>query len=58
MPYAPYLFIQSGKMSPNHEGETGKGNISGVEVVLDCLVYVGMSCEYGEVAEGVFGVAR
>ena len=33
-------------MSPNHEGETGDGYISGVEMVLDKLVYIRISSEY------------
>lgn len=39
-------------MRPNHEGETGEGDISGVEVVLDGLAYVSIRCEYVGVTEG------
>jgi hypothetical protein len=42
MPYAFYLFVQSGKVSPNHERETGDGDVSGVDMVPDNLVYVGI----------------
>ncbi len=45
IPYAFYLLVQSGKVSPNHECETGDGNTSSVEMVFDNLVYVGISCE-------------
>lgn len=38
IPYAFYLFVQSGKVSPNHECETGDGDTPGVEMVFDKLV--------------------
>ena len=50
-PYILYLLIQSGKVSPNHEGETSDGNISADEIVLDMLVYVGISCKYARGGE-------
>lgn len=39
IPYAFYLVVQSGKVSPDHECETGDGDVSSVEMVLDELVY-------------------
>jgi len=44
-PYILCLQVQSGKMSPYHKGKTGNGNVSGVEVVFDMLLYVDISCE-------------
>ena len=43
-------------MSPNHEGETGDGDVSSVEVVFDNLVYVTINGEYA--GGGFFGSAR
>lgn len=45
-PNVPYLLIQSRKMSPDHKGQTGDCNISGIQVILDILVYVVISFVY------------
>lgn len=45
IPYALYLLVQSGKVSPNHECETGDGDISSVDMVFNNLAYVGIICE-------------
>jgi len=47
----PYIFcflIQSGKVRPNHKSETSDGDVSSVAVVLNILVYMGISisCKY------------
>jgi hypothetical protein len=34
-------------MSPNHKSETGDGDVSGIKVILDILVYVGISFDAG-----------
>lgn len=47
-PNVPYLIIQSGKMSPDHKGQTGDCDISGIQVIFDILVYVGISFVYAE----------
>ena len=44
IPYAPHLFVQSRKVSPNHESETRDGDTSGIEMVLDKLANVRISC--------------
>jgi hypothetical protein len=46
IPYIYCLFIQSGKMSPNHKGEASGGDVSSVEVVLDILIYAHVSRMY------------
>lgn len=40
-PNVLFLLIESGEMSPDHKGETGDCDISGVKVILDILVNVG-----------------
>ena len=35
-------------MGPDHKGETCDGDISGIKVILDILVYVGISFVYAE----------
>ena len=53
-PNVPYLIIQSGKMSPDHKGQTGDCDISGIQVILDILVYVGISFVYAEWSRRLF----
>ena len=35
-------------MGPDHKGETCDGNISGIKVIFNILVYVGISFVYAE----------
>ena len=35
-------------MGPDHKGETCDGDTSGIKVILDILVYVGVSFVYAE----------
>jgi len=41
-------------MSPDHKGETGDGDVSGVKVILDILVDVGISFVYAKWSRSFF----